>query len=246
MKIKENILTVKELREKEEKMGDTVIHPKISKYSTEISRIINDTIASGNKIYVSTDWHLWKRDPDTHTKTHKASHFNNTIKIYEALNNNDLLIYLGDLVDGEFRDSKEDLKETLNRIKCKKIMVRGNNDLFDYSFYKSCGFEYVVNSFVWNDIIFSHYPIENNNEYNICGHIHKWNTFWIPYTNQINAWRDDHSPFELFALINYQKEYKKHIDIKWDKAIVQESMSIFEYENEHYSYFILGEDLHED
>jgi calcineurin-like phosphoesterase family protein len=142
---------------------------------------------------------------------------------------------MGDLVDGEFKD-KEALKSVLLTIPCKKILVRGNNDLFDTSFYKSCGFEYVVQSFVWSDILFCHVPAENDNNLNIHGHIHSARNpkppysyppvYWIHYTNQIDVgWCGGRvKPVELDKVIGWQKTFKGQI--KEDPKHMQEGYNI--------------------
>jgi calcineurin-like phosphoesterase family protein len=134
------------------------------------------------------------------------------LKAVNNLPENDLLINLGDLVDGEFTESDE-LKEVINNIKCNKILVRGNNDLFDKRFYKSCGFLYVIDSFIWKDILFSHMPIKNDNELNIHGHTHGFRTYWVPYTNQIDVGAFDGrvKPVKLNSILGKQKAYAKTI-----------------------------------
>lgn len=130
----------------------------------------------------------------------------------KALSEDDLLIYLGDIVDGEFQN-KDELKSLLNTIPGHKILVLGNNDLFTTNFYKSCGFDYVTKSFIWNNIIFTHIPIENDNQLNIHGHIHNCKTYWIPYTNQIDvAYLGGRKmPIDLYEIIKSQKKYSKLI-----------------------------------
>lgn len=92
-------------------------------------------------------------------------------------------------------------------------MVLGNNDLFQPAFYKSCGFEYVTQSFEWNDMLFTHVPCKNDNKLNIHGHIHGYKTYWIPYSNQIDVAALDGrvKPVELKTVIASQPSYAKTI-----------------------------------
>lgn len=180
--------------------------------SSEISKMMDDAIRHKHKVYVATDFHLFKRKEKNKAECHKRSNFNKIIKNLEIIEPDDVFIYLGDLVDGEFT-KKEELKEIIKEFPGKKILVKGNNDLFENSFYRSCGFEYVVDSFVWHNVLFSHIPQKNDNDVNIHGHIHGYKTYWIPYTNQIDvaAYEGREKPLELTSIINKQKAYSKII-----------------------------------
>ena len=224
-------------REKEDKLMKSLSDPK-ENHSEEISKLISDTIRSKHKVYLATDWHLWKRK-DKRRKSNECVRCPNFDEIFKNVNGtvteNDLLIYMGDLVDGEFKD-KESLKSVLLTIPCKKILVKGNNDLFDTSFYKSCGFEHVVQSFIWSDILFCHVPAKNDNQLNIHGHIHSSPdpkppysyppVYWIDYTNQIDvAWCGGRvKPIGLRKVISEQRSYSKHIKV--DYKHMQEGYNI--------------------
>lgn len=209
-------------------------------HSQEISSLISNELRKHRNIWVTTDWHLWTRVEKGKSKCHKRSNFDNIIKTYQKIEQKDLLIILGDLVDGEFMNEKA-LRDVILSIPCTKILVRGNNDLFNYQFYRSCGFRYIVRAFVWNDILFSHMPLENDNKINIHGHIHGYRTYWIPYKNQIDVFNKERAPVKLFDIIKEQPEYAKTIKVKWDKVeSVQES--VFENCMDWYSYFILKQD----
>lgn len=192
-----------------------------------VAKLIDETRERGNTVWLATDWHLWKRITKNQPACEKRKDFNQIIKAVETtVKMNDLLINLGDLVDGEFQ-AKDVLKEQMKEIGCKKVLVRGNNDLFDNSFYKECGFLYIVDSFKWHDILFSHIPLENDCDLNIHGHIHshmpgakdpysennRQPTYWVPYKNHIDvAWLGGRvKPVELSQVIKAQPEYSKHI-----------------------------------
>ena len=173
-------------RDKEEKLVEKLKDPTETNES-QIVRLINKTIKDKHKVYCATDWHLWVRKEKNKPECHRCKNFETIIKnVNETLTKDDLLIYLGDLVDGEFKE-KEELKAILKTLPGKKILVMGNNDLFTSQFYKSCGFEYVTQSFVWNNVLFTHMPVRNNNQLNVHGHIHGYRNYWIPYTNQIDV-----------------------------------------------------------
>lgn len=203
-------------RQREDRQTEYCKNPEADRtkdYSPEISQIINDTFRKGNQVYCTTDWHLWRRDKKGSTSCHKRSDFNkiiNTIK--DTINDGDLIIHLGDIVDGEFTNEDE-LKKILIDIPGRKILVRGNNDIFSYNFYRSCGFDYVTRSFTWANNIFTHMPIKNDALVNVHGHIHGYATYWIPYTNQIDvAYMGGRTQLiKLMDVLGNQKKYSKTI-----------------------------------
>lgn len=213
-------------REKEEKLVEDLKDPD-EKDSGKLSRMIDQCLRRWHKVYCATDWHLWVRKEKGKSECHKAKNFEEILKsVNETMTKDDILIYLGDLVDGEFQD-KEELKSVLKTIPGKKILVRGNNDLFTSTFYKSCGFCDVVESFVWHNVVFSHMPCKNDNDINIHGHIHGYKTYWIPYTNQVDvaALGGRVTPVELNKVIGAQKSYSK--TIKEDKSHFEEGYYVF-------------------
>ena len=198
-------------RQKEEKLVGSLRDPT-ENHSTEITRLIDKTIKNKHNVYCMTDWHLWLRNEKNKPACHKRNNFDEIIKNVKRIQPDDVLIFLGDLVDGEFED-KDSLKNILLPMNFKKILVVGNNDLFSPAFYKSCGFDYVVRSFVWHNVLFTHMPVKNDNDINIHGHIHGYKTYWVPYTNQIDvAYLDGRTePVELQRVLKSQKSYSKVI-----------------------------------
>lgn len=217
-------------RVKEEKLVEDLKDPD-EKDSGKLSRMIDQCLKRWHKVYCATDWHLWVRKEKNKPECHKCKNFEEIIKnVNETMTKDDILIYLGDLVDGEFQD-KDELKSILKTLPGKKILVRGNNDLFDPSFYKSCGFSDVVQSFVWHNVIFSHMPIKNDNDINVHGHIHGYRTYWVPYSNQIDVAALDGriKPVELNKVIDAQKAYSK--TIKEDPSHFEEGYYVYHTEN---------------
>ena len=198
-------------RQKEEKLVGSLRDPT-ENHSTEITRLIDKTIKNRHNVYCMTDWHLWLRNEKNKPACHKRNNFDEIIKNVKKIQPDDVLIFLGDLVDGEF-DDKDSLKNILLPMNFKKILVVGNNDLFSPAFYKSCGFDYVVRSFTWHDVLFTHMPVKNDNDINVHGHIHGYKTYWVPYTNQIDvAYLDGRTePVELQRVLKSQKSYSKVI-----------------------------------
>jgi len=201
-------------RKKEDNMVERLKHPDEQGSSNKaICQMINHAYQSKHEVWLATDWHLWKRRSKNRPSCVKRSDFKQIINnILNTVKHDDLLIYMGDLVDGEFLIKKE-LKDVLLEISCPKILVRGNNDLFPDSFYKECGFSHVVDSFVWNDILFTHMPVKNDHKLNIHGHLHGCRNYWIPYVNQIDvgAYGGRKNPIKLDELMVEQQEYAKTI-----------------------------------
>lgn len=180
--------------------------------SSQISGLIRKTLDDGNKVWLCTDWHLWMFDKKTRTVS-KRSDFNAILNAYNrTVSPADLVIYMGDLADGECEKKKE-LAEVLKSLPGTKILVRGNNDLFDDQYYLSNGFKYVTPKFVYQNMLFSHMPAKNNNRINIHGHLHNYKTYWMPFTNQIDVayLGARKKPVELDEVIKAQPEYSKQI-----------------------------------
>ena len=203
----------------EDFLDEKLKHPSSSTDNSDINRMINTAIKNHHKVYLMGDWHLYKRiEKGKPACKERQPAFNHIIaNIRKDIGVDDVFIYMGDVVDGEFQE-KDKLKRVLRGIPLPQnsIMVRGNNDTFDKSFYNACGFKYVVDQFIWGDIIFTHIPVKNHNSMNIHSHLHSGMCYWIPYTNQIDvAYLGSHEkPVELQDVINAQKSYSKLITEK--------------------------------
>jgi len=93
--------------------------------------------------------------------------------IAKAVKDNDILIHLGDICFGK----DEYWHNELQKIHCKKWLVKGNHDSKSVAWYLAHGWDFVCNSFTLNifggDILFSHRPEEDNGFFlNIHGHFH--------------------------------------------------------------------------
>lgn len=140
-------------------------------------------IESANNIKLSADWHLWKVNRQTRTYE-RGDRLERTIEECKDLKENDLLIFMGDLVDDEF-DDYQSVEKVLNTIKSNKIMILGNNDLFENDFYER-NFDIVVEGFEYEDLIFTHFPILDLTEkVNLHGHIHN-SAYYFPERAQRN------------------------------------------------------------
>lgn len=180
--------------------------------SSQISRLIKKTFESGHKVFLCCDWHLWRFDKKTKT-INKRSDFNSVIKKYnDTVTDDDLVIYMGDLIDGECEKKKE-LGDVLRSLKGTKILVRGNNDLFDDEYYIQNGFKYVTPKFVYDNIMFSHIPQKHNNRMNVHAHLHSYKRYFVPYNKMIDVayLNGRKEPVELQRVIDAQPKYSKLI-----------------------------------
>jgi calcineurin-like phosphoesterase family protein len=105
----------------------------------------------------------------------------------------DLLIHLGDVMFYNFPE----LKGMLDSVKGKKVLTMGNHDKKSKSWYMRNGFDFAADSFVMDDIVFSHKPIEHFPEgvlFNVHGHLH--NTGHRPQ----ESWWEPGGRHRLFVL----------------------------------------------
>lgn len=176
----------------------------------QISELLHNTLNSGRRIWLATDWHIWKFSKEKQLIYQNDSIRNGVNAYMDYAYDDDVLIYLGDLVDDEFQD-KELLKKAIKSIKGHKILIKGNNDLFDNDFYKECGFIYVGYKLLWEGILFSHMPVENEYKLNCHGHLHGGMKYKIKYTNQVDVYTDNGEPVNLLEVIRRRKEYAEQI-----------------------------------
>ena len=116
-------------------------------------------------LYVTSDFHLFHaniirysnrpfKDVDEMNET-IIQNYNLTIK------DDDMVIHLGDLSAG-LKKRQNELKALLQRLKGKKILLRGNHDYEPDSFYLEAGFEKVEHFLVIKNYFFNHYALEAN------------------------------------------------------------------------------------
>lgn len=105
----------------------------------------------------------------------RTGDWQNTIwKNIESIPENDTLIHLGDICMG----GDQEVFKRIKKIKCKKILVKGNHDKKSTSWYSENGFDFVVDSFelIFHGyyLFFSHRPTPPmyHYNYNLHGHTH--------------------------------------------------------------------------
>lgn len=215
-------------RRKEERINREILESDPEK-SSPIARLISQTMKANRNVWLMTDWHFIKYNKETRA-TYPRPGVQTIIKNCKSfIKPNDVLIYLGDICDGEI-EKKDEIANYISQIPGIKILVRGNNDLFDDKWYLDHGFKYVTNKFIYDGILFSHRPQDNNNKLNIHGHIHGSARYYASeithFNNQIDVayFGGRERPLKLNYVIDQFKKYKaraKFIDHAWknDKRV---------------------------
>ena len=172
---------------------------------------ISNLIETSDNIYLGSDYHLWSHKRKTLTLKKKKSNINDVVltRHNSIVKENDLFICLGDLVNDDFED-KNALASYIQKLNGKKILVIGNNDVFDKQFYiDECKFDYVVESFRHGNLVFTHHPVQTEgDDINIHGHIHFSKQYHdIQYNNHIDVCIDAHNfyPISLERCLHLQK-----------------------------------------
>jgi len=126
-------------------------------------------MARGTKHWLITDTHF------NHDAIIKACNrpdnadqlmVSNMVKLCAA---QDWLIHIGDVIFYQYPK----LKEIMDRIPCRKVLVMGNHDKKPKNWYMRNGFDFAADSFTWGNVLFSHRPtfvFPDGVDYNIHGH----------------------------------------------------------------------------
>lgn len=198
-------------RKREDKVNEQILDANPEK-STAIKNLIEATYKKGKEVWLMTDWHFIKYNKENGSSFVRPETKTILSNAKSMIKPDDLLIFLGDICDGEIED-KPAIAHYISEIPGTKILVRGNNDLFPDSWYLDHGFKYVTPKFIWDNIIFTHRPQDNNNRINIHGHIHGskkyYNSEISHYHNQIDvAWLGGREkPVKLLTVVGKQPAY---------------------------------------
>jgi calcineurin-like phosphoesterase family protein len=126
------------------------------------------------RIFVISDTHFGHKALAAEYLSRPENFTRKTIENWNRLvNKDDLIIHLGDVALG----GPKIWEETVSILPGRKILVSGNHDKKNLSWYMANGFDFCCSSFNWNyfgvKIVFSHEPqFEGSFELNIHGHLH--------------------------------------------------------------------------
>lgn len=147
-------------------VGANVITGMYDKYiSHDISAIPTD------KLWIISDTHFTHQmllDEKVRPEDYNEQIINNWNAV---VSEEDTVLHLGDVIFGY---DKERLHGILLRLKGHKILVKGNHDLKPDKWYLDMGFEHVYDQVTWNNLLFTHIPVEipEGVRFNVHGHLH--------------------------------------------------------------------------
>jgi len=153
-----------------------------------------------NKVWIITDTHFNHRKMVEYCT--RPENFDELIwKRLKIINENDLLIHLGDICIGKDNEVHAHLNGLL---RCKKILVKGNHDKNSNNWYLRNGWDFVCNTFsdyyFGKNILFSHIPHKDiGYDINIHGHCHT-----TPRTKDNNPDMNDKQILLAIENTNYQ------------------------------------------
>lgn len=176
---------------------------------------------------------------DYHIEPGEALKFAKVINKF--IDTDDHFIYLGDF-DARHHDPDFNLLKTFfGALKCRNVyLILGNNDSFPIRKYKELGIRAVTDTFEFENVILSHFPIEvKSPKINIHGHLHGAGSptqkgakaYWYADPKRcVDVWRDDFTPLQINDVLTNWKEmqkYESHNDGKM--RLIGESVEIKDY-----------------
>lgn len=214
-----------------------------------------------NQIWVGSDWHLWN------TNNNYAHPYRSDTEIQQFIDKidtlpiqkDDLVLFLGDFADILDPDPYK-IQWILDKIPGTKIMVYGNHDIEDMSFWLTAGFDGVADMVTIHHMIFTHYPIHVGEEYiNFHGHLHtekfsqldaRWVNVYNPdipftrlddvlekirYNNHIATHTDANIfPFEAKGIKDTMDKYTNVLDLSDEFPLVPQDESVIKNQEDIY------------
>ena len=208
---------------------------KIIKGNEHILEMIKDA----DKVWVSTDWHYVKYDKATgHISVREE--MPDIMKACSVIGENDLWIYLGDLIDSEIQ-SRSHIDVLDKFVKARhRVLLLGNNDRFkSYADW----FDEVACTIMLPEekTILTHCPIPNTERINIHGHIHVgepgygraghyWDMYDITPDNHVNAFTYPFKPVLLSQLLKRKPKAFHQPTDNHGKPYTEQLVKMTEYE----------------
>ena len=172
-----------------------------------------------NQIWVGSDWHLWNTNNNYAHPYRSDTDIKQFIDKIDTLpiQKDDLVLFLGDFADILDPDPYK-IQWILNKIPGTKIMVYGNHDIEDMSFWLTAGFDGVADMVTIHHMIFTHFPIHVGEEYiNFHGHLHT-EKFSQLDARWVNVYNPD-MPFTRLDDVLEKIQYNNHIATHTDANI---------------------------
>ena len=172
-----------------------------------------------NQIWVGSDWHLWNTNNNYAHPYRSDTDIKQFIDKIDTLpiQKDDLVLFLGDFADILDPDPYK-IQWILDKIPGTKIMVYGNHDIEDMSFWLTAGFDGVADMVTIHHMIFTHFPIHVGEEYiNFHGHLHT-EKFSQLDARWVNVYNPD-MPFTRLDDVLEKIQYNNHIATHTDANI---------------------------
>lgn len=172
-----------------------------------------------NQIWVGSDWHLWNTNNNYAHPYRSETDIKQFIDKIDTLpiQKDDLVLFLGDFADILDPDPYK-IQWILDKIPGTKIMVYGNHDIEDMSFWLTAGFDGVADMVTIHHMIFTHFPIHVGEEYiNFHGHLHT-EKFSQLDARWVNVYNPD-IPFTRLDDVLEKIQYNNHIATHTDANI---------------------------
>lgn len=172
-----------------------------------------------NQIWVGSDWHLWNTNNNYAHPYRSETEIKQFIDKIDTLpiQKDDLVLFLGDFADILDPDPYK-IQWILDKIPGTKIMVYGNHDIEDMSFWLTAGFDGVADMVTIHHMIFTHFPIHVGEEYiNFHGHLHT-EKFSQLDARWVNVYNPD-MPFTRLDDVLEKIQYNNHIATHTDANI---------------------------
>lgn len=172
-----------------------------------------------NQIWVGSDWHLWNTNNNYAHPYRSETDIKQFIDKIDTLpiQQDDLVLFLGDFADILDPDPYK-IQWILDKIPGTKIMVYGNHDIEDMSFWLTAGFDGVADMVTIHHMIFTHFPIHVGEEYiNFHGHLHT-EKFSQLDARWVNVYNPD-MPFTRLDDVLEKIQYNNHIATHTDANI---------------------------
>ena len=181
---------------------------------TDLQTLLDNT--DPKHIYFTSDWHLLKN------RYKSERNYVNCQEIVtwcrQNIKDDDIFMYLGDIsyrwIDKKGEEESMNIMASLPGI---KVLIAGNHDrMLGDDYLRGCGFKYIFDEYTWNNLIFTHRPINMSlypdDYWNIHGHIHKWkgyNTTDGKKNINVYPYWFDNKPVTLDYLLKHKEKLVK-------------------------------------
>lgn len=214
-----------------------------------------------NQIWVGSDWHLWNNHENYAHSYRSDTEIRRFIDKIDTLpiQQDDLVLFLGDFAD-IVDPNPYKIKWILDKIPGTKIMIYGNHDIEDMSYWLTAGFDGAADMVKIHHMIFTHFPIHVDEDYiNFHGHLHtekfsqldaRWVNVYDPdmpftrlddvlekirYNNRIATHTDvSISPFEAKGIKDTVDKYTNIMDLSDEFPLVPQDESVIKSQEDIY------------